>query len=115
MKTFSVEDTPWTGSGHDASILRQVFLTKGSAPGLTQFGRFQLEPGQQVEAHSHTDMWEIFFVVEGSVTFTVDGQPREVGSGEGLLMEPGDEHALTNGGQSRATVFIFGIEKASSD
>lgn len=115
MIPFSLEDCPWTPSGHDREIRRQVLVGRGKMPGLAQFGRFRLEPGQSVSAHAHPDLWELFQVVAGDVVFSVDGREILRGTGEGLVIQPGEVHALANRGSQAVECLIVGIEGPPRD
>lgn len=110
MKQFSIHDIPWTGSGHDAAIRKQVFLGRGVAPGLTQWCLAELAPGQRVEAHRHPDLWEAFWVLEGVVQFQIDNTNLALTTGEGVCLMPGEVHALSNDGPGTARFLVLGIE-----
>jgi len=110
MKRFSQQEALWSGSGHDEAIRKQVFLGRGVAPGLTQLCVTEFKPGQSVEAHSHPDMWEAFWVLEGELHFQVDGENLALTAGEGVCLMPGEIHALSNDGPATARFLILGIE-----
>jgi len=66
------------------------------------FALVQFMPGQDFKAHYHEVMEENFFILEGTVTITVDGKPNTLNSGQFIHIEPGEVHYLKN--ESNAVV-----------
>jgi quercetin dioxygenase-like cupin family protein len=61
------------------------------------------EPGGGVSIeHFHPRQEERFEVLEGEITFRVNGEKRRVGSGEWLVAEPGVRHTFENTGRGVA-------------
>jgi mannose-6-phosphate isomerase-like protein (cupin superfamily) len=56
-----------------------------------------LSPGQATERHYHGETEEIYFLVEGGGRMEVDGEEREVGPGDAVLIPPGAWHTLLAG------------------
>jgi quercetin dioxygenase-like cupin family protein len=54
--------------------------------------------------HSHDGYEETVYGLEGTVTFSVDGQPTDIGPGEALCIKRGEVHAFTNGGDTDAKI-----------
>ena len=60
-------------------------------------------PGARVPApHSHDAYEETMYGVEGSLTWTVAGEPRPVGPGEALCIRRGEVHGFVNDGEATA-------------
>lgn len=63
-----------------------------------------VQAGAQVPpAHSHDAFDETVYGLEGVLTFTIDGRPREVGPGEAVCIRRGQVHQFVNTGAVRAT------------
>lgn len=45
--------------------------------------------------HTHP-FWEIFFIIEGSVTHYLNGVPKRLNEGDAVLIRPGDRHYFKN-------------------
>lgn len=60
------------------------------------FGVVRLKSGEDFQAHYHNVMEENFFVLEGKIDFTVDGEQHTLGAGEFIHIEPGQVHYLKN-------------------
>jgi quercetin dioxygenase-like cupin family protein len=66
------------------------------------FALVQFMPGQDFKAHYHNVMEENFFILEGTVTITVDGKPHTLNPGQFIHIEPGEVHYIKN--ESKAMV-----------
>ena len=65
------------------------------------------EPGGGVLAeHVHPQLEERYEVVEGQVTFRVDGKQRQAGPGERLVVAPGVRHSFRNTGTETAHLVV---------
>ena len=59
--------------------------------------RFEIEPGASVPEHSHPHE-QLGVVVEGTLTFLVDGEEHPVGEGDTYRLAGGEAHAAENRG-----------------
>lgn len=68
-----------------------------------------LEPGAGEGGHAHPDpaLEELYFVLEGSATMTVNGREHHLGSGDAVLCRPQDEHGLLNTGPGPLRVQVI--------
>jgi mannose-6-phosphate isomerase-like protein (cupin superfamily) len=56
-----------------------------------------LGPGQATERHHHRESEEIYFLLAGRGWMEIDGDTREVGPGDAVLIPPGARHILRAG------------------
>lgn len=57
----------------------------------------RLPPGKAVcPCHSHSQQWEMFFIVSGRATVRRDGQTYAVSTGDSFIHPPGGAHQITN-------------------
>ena len=54
-------------------------------------------PGEGPAEHVNEERDVLYAVVAGSVTLTVDGEPRELGAGEATIVDKGTRRALVAG------------------
>ena len=59
------------------------------------------EPGGKTPPNSHAIAQEAFFVMAGSGRAYCDGESREIGAGDVLVLRPGTEHVVENTGPSK--------------
>ncbi|MEP6956624.1 MAG: cupin domain-containing protein, partial [Chthoniobacterales bacterium] len=103
-------DLPIEGVSHDPEIAKQVLLRRGDVPHLTGFSRATLKPGQTAYAHQHSDMFEVFFVQSGTGVITIAGSEHALAPGVCVLVEPTEEHEISNGGPEDLVLNYFGVE-----
>lgn len=56
-------------------------------------------PGQATERHYHAASEELYYLLEGSGELELDGERREVGPGDAVLIPPGARHSFTGGAE----------------
>jgi quercetin dioxygenase-like cupin family protein len=76
----------------DGSTIREYLHTPEQS-----LAEAMLAPGQATERHYHRLSEEIYLVVEGGGRLEVDGEARDVGPGDAILIPPGSWHELTAG------------------
>lgn len=58
-------------------------------------------------SHTHQDFEELIIVKEGKIKQTVGSEEKILGPGSIVLAMPGDEHGLSNAGDSNASYYII--------
>ena len=96
MKLSSVKSLPEEPNVHNPKITKQVFIRKGEVPYLTNLTRAKFPAGEVANAHTHQDMYEIFFIEEGNATVKINGKPIKLGPGDCITVEPGESHEVSN-------------------
>jgi uncharacterized cupin superfamily protein len=78
--------------------------------GVTAFGLNQmvLLPGQRGRVHRHQRQEEVYLVLEGTLTLTLEGEERELGPGDLARVAPGVRRQLVNRGDARCLVVGIG-------
>lgn len=74
---------------------------------VTNYGVNTLEAGAEVELHFH-DCNEYWIIVEGKGLATSEGREYELGPGDMLLTEAGDEHALVVT-EKMVAIYFYGV------
>jgi quercetin dioxygenase-like cupin family protein len=57
----------------------------------------ELDPGQATTRHYHAETEELYVLLEGAGEMEVDGERREVGPGDAILLAPGAWHQIRAG------------------
>ena len=82
----------------DGSTIRELLGLPTSALVRNQsLAEATLGPGQATERHYHRESEEIYFVLEGGGTMELDGERRQVGPGDAVLIPPGAWHTIAAG------------------
>lgn len=96
-------------TSHIQRISKEVLLGKGEVPHITQFAIAHVGVGQRVEAHSHSDMYEVFFVVKGSGELNVNGEIFRISKDDTFVIEPNEPHSITNNEAEDMVLQYFGV------
>jgi mannose-6-phosphate isomerase-like protein (cupin superfamily) len=82
----------------DGSTIRELLgLPTSSLVRNQSLAEATLAAGQATERHYHRESEEIYFLLDGGGTMDVDGEEREVGPGDAVLIPPGARHTLRAG------------------
>ena len=77
-------------------------------PGF-RISELQISATQQVPWHSHTNIQDTFYVLEGRLRLFLR-EPKEdvrLAPGETYVVRPGRPHLVTNGGEGSATFLVL--------
>lgn len=79
----------------DGSTIRSI-LDRSNAPVANQsLAEASMSPGQVTDRHYHKASEEFYFLLEGQALMEIDGETRDVGPGDGILIPPGARHQIT--------------------
>lgn len=109
MKLIHLSNIKKVGLSHDPDIKKKVILDKGYIPQLMIFGQATFLPNQEVDAHKHDTMFEVFYIQEGKAVFTIEGKAIELNQGNCISIEPGETHSQRNSFDKPVTWLYFGI------
>lgn len=112
MKVVDLKTLPFEKSSHTTidKLSKKVFIKNKEIPHLTQFAQGYFKPGSIVPKHKHTDMYEIFLVEKGSITFIVNSKRIQLPPGQTIIIDPGDEHEVINETNKEVTMTYFSIQ-----
>lgn len=83
------------------------YLVDGSKSGGLGVFELVVPPGANVPPpHSHRHNEEFFYVVEGSLGYSVDGESRELAPGQWMSTPRGSVHAFRNTGTQTARALV---------
>ena len=87
------EQTPFTTK--DGSTIRSI-LDSANAPVEKQsLAEATIPSGGATERHWHKESEEFYFILEGSGSMEIDGESRDVGVGDAVLIPVGTWHQIT--------------------
>jgi len=88
-----------------------VFLNnEESVSAVTQVAIAKFLPGDSVEMHSHYDMEEVFYILEGEGVFVVDDKEIPCTPGTFVKIPAQVPHRMINKGKGIFSFFYYGIE-----
>ena len=83
----------------DGSEIRSILDRTNSTATNQSLAEATLPPGTETEEHLHPRTEEIYCVLRGRGLVSLEGERREVGPGDGVLIPPGTRHRIRNIGQ----------------
>jgi quercetin dioxygenase-like cupin family protein len=94
----------------DGSTIRELHHTD-----VQSLAEASLEPGQATQRHYHARSEEIYLITDGGGTLEVDGEKRDVGVGDAILIPPGAWHELVAGATGARLLCICSPPYAHDD
>lgn len=89
----------------DGSQIRELLNGANSALKNQSLAEATLAPGTCTQAHFHPLAEEIYFVLRGVGSMTIEGETREIGVGDAVAITNGQKHQICNHG-SQELVFL---------
>lgn len=110
MKIISLNDLPEEPVSHNPEVKKKTIIKKGTIPHLSNFGYYTFTPDQVALGHTHSDLYEIFYVESGEGVFIIDKKSQLLKQGECIVVEPGELHQVENRSAGNLILKIFSIE-----
>jgi len=79
----------------DGSQIRSILDVSNSSVKNQSLAEASLPEGAATERHYHRLSEELYFVQDGRGVMEIDGEAREVGPGDAILIPPGAWHQIT--------------------
>jgi quercetin dioxygenase-like cupin family protein len=86
------------GGGHRVGNVE--FLARSADTPRFTFGIIEIVAGRELEAHVHDGEDDAFYILEGEMTFTVEGEDVKAPPGTFVLVPPGVRHGFRNDGDT---------------
>lgn len=95
----------------DPGVLKRVLATHSNLiHGQVMMVNWALLPvGKSFAAHYHEDMQEVFIVLNGTVTMTVNQTDHELAKGDAIVIDPREVHKMANTCDVDVEYIVFGV------
>lgn len=110
MKVVNLEAVTAQAVAHDPQIMKRVLLHESEMPGSVRLSQAILTPGQQVSAHHHEHICEVFYILSGEGQFMVNGESVEVREGSTIRIDAGEVHEVINSSERDLSLLYFGLK-----
>ena len=110
MKITDTNHLPQQAVSHNPEITKKVMFSDQDLPHLTNFSQATFAPGQVAIAHSHEDMYEVFFVSAGTGIIRIVETEYSLTPGVCVAVETGETHEIINTGSKNLILTYFGIK-----
>jgi len=90
------------------------FVSLRRALGVSTFGinLMLLNPGERGRIHAHERQEEVYLVLEGTLTVSVEGEEQDVAAGQAIRVAPQVRRQVLNRGPGRVAVVALGSANA---
>lgn len=120
MKIVRFNDLTFVPANHedpkDPGVLKKVlFKHDEMIQGRVQMINWALLPvGKSFRKHYHDNMEEIFVIVHGLVTMTIEDEEETLQKGDSVLIPIGKVHQLKNSGSEDVEYIVIGITRSKT-
>ena len=91
----------------DKSEIRELFPTNNSSIKTMSLAEARVLPGESTEYHFHKNSNEIYFVLEGSGIFEIEGEKKKVKKNDCIFIPAGSKHRIKNIGMVILKILCF--------
>jgi quercetin dioxygenase-like cupin family protein len=109
MKYKTLNEIALEKVSHNEDIYKQVLLRNNEIPHITNFARATLKKNQQIEKHVHADMFETFFIIEGSGRANINSESFDLKPGVCIIIEPNDAHSFVCTSDKDLVMLYFAV------
>ena len=95
----NLHDTPQLSTSYEMGLKRVLLSANESGCSITQVAVIELKAGEHSAKHIHPDLQDLFFILEGEIDITIDGQVNHCQKEDFLLVEhlkSYELHAITD-------------------
>lgn len=112
IRNFQSAPSAW-GAAHEGKGQVKNALLYGDTDFSTNL-RFviytELPPGTSIGYHTHENDEEVYVILEGLGTMTIDGEAHEVRAGDVILNKPYGSHGLENTSEDILKILVFEVQ-----
>jgi len=109
----SINDVTAEPTNHGA--LKKVLVRHADVDAPLMFlNEVYVAPGEDLKSHSHYDMEEIFYFLEGEGVMRVEEEDHPVAPGVSFVMPARVEHYLKNTGATSMRFICFGVKERAA-
>ena len=84
--------------GPDGAIIRELAASRNSAARKQSLAEATIPVGGTVTEHFHRSTEEFYYILSGTGLMNIEGEEREVGPGDTVIIVPGQRHKIANSG-----------------
>ena len=92
--------------GDDKSIIRELASPANSGVTRHSLAEIRHPPGTASQEHYHTEAEEVYHVLEGQGAVRVDGERCSIGSGDVVVILPGQRHTVWQEGEGDLVLLV---------
>lgn len=78
--------------------------------GMLYVAYAMLQEGKAYESHAHGDHEEVYYIISGTGSITVNGKTRKIRDGDAVFIPAGDTHSIANDGEGFLVFLAFSAQ-----
>ncbi len=78
--------------------------------GMLYVAYAMLQAGKAYQSHAHGDHEEVYYIISGHGSITVNGETRTVRDGDAIYIPAGDSHSIANTGDEFLVFLAFSAQ-----
>jgi len=90
----------------DKAIIRELASPANSSIRHHSLAEVITRPGDASQEHYHLESEEVYYVTAGRGRMRIDGQERDIGPGDAVIITPGARHKMWNTGQDDLIMLV---------
>lgn len=95
--------------GHGKILFHRPFSTEDFQTDLSFVDYVEIPPGCSIGEHLHGDNEELYFIIDGKGSMTVNDEAMEVSAGDLIVNKRGWKHGLTNESDRELKVLVWEV------
>ena len=102
-------------TGGDGAIIRELASPHNSPLSHHSLAEIRHPPGTANREHRHTEAEEVYYVLEGQDCVCVDGEIRDIGPGDLVVIVPGQRHSAWQEGDGDLVMLVTCVPAYAAD
>jgi mannose-6-phosphate isomerase-like protein (cupin superfamily) len=90
----------------DGAVIRELCAHRNSSVRNQSLAEATIPPGSFVREHYHVRTEELYHIVSGRGLMRIDGEEREVGPGDTVVIRPGQRHRIATLGDAPLVMLV---------
>jgi mannose-6-phosphate isomerase-like protein (cupin superfamily) len=92
--------------GDDGAIIRELASPHNSALSRHSLAEIRHPPGTASQEHYHTEAEEVYYVLSGRGRIRVNGETRDIGPGDVVVIVPNQRHKVWQDGEGDLVLLV---------
>jgi mannose-6-phosphate isomerase-like protein (cupin superfamily) len=101
--------------GDDGAVIRELASPLNSPLTRHSLAEIRHPPGTASREHHHTEAEEVYYVLKGQGSVRVDGETRDIGPGDVVVIVPGRSHKVWQRGEGDLVMLVTCVPAYSVD
>lgn len=107
-----IKENKWE---ENPGYLKNILLTQDEIKEGFKLQKVKIKRGESVEVHHHNKQTEVIYFLTTGGQFLINNNEIDIKKGEGVVVEPGDNHRVVNNSDNCFMCLVFKIDYQPND